>query len=164
MADVFFWQAKAYQEAKDWLIRNKAFKISNVTSSLMTMDVWCSQMRGVRFIGCWISLKYNNILFLVPHLRRAQNIYKDIRIHSFHLTPTHTRVCAWTTNICITGDGLVEWEERKQHQYAVENFTSQHNTTWWSSEKLVRLRQLKVQRGTLWSLAVTKTKALFTVT
>ena len=45
---------------------------------------------------------------------------KDIRIHSFHhmhaRTHAHARTHTRTrvTNTCITGDGLVEWEERKQ--------------------------------------------------
>ena len=59
---------------------------------------------------------------MVPHLVRAQSTYKDIRIHSFHHTHTHTHMCAHTqthkhththacthtTNTCITGDGLVK--------------------------------------------------------
>ena len=32
----------------------------------------------------------NNRLFMVPRLVRAQSVYKDIRIHSFHHTHTHT--------------------------------------------------------------------------
>ena len=53
------------------------------------------------------ALYNNNVnkLFMVPHLVRACSAYQDIRIHSFH----HTH----TTNAWITGDGLVEWEERK---------------------------------------------------
>ena len=30
-------------------------------------------------------------LFMAPHLVRAQSTYKDIRIHSFHLTLTRTQ-------------------------------------------------------------------------
>ena len=69
----------------------------------------------------------DNILFMVPHLVRAQSAYKDIRIHSF-ITHTHTHTHTHrrtrahtrthihthahthtrTTDTCITGDGLVK--------------------------------------------------------
>ena len=45
--------------------------------------------------GCHRTIKFlkynnNNKLFMAPHLVRAQNIYKDIRICSFHHTHTLT--------------------------------------------------------------------------
>ena len=33
-----------------------------------------------------VSFNNNNRLFMVPHLVRAQGVYKDTRIHSFHHT------------------------------------------------------------------------------
>ena len=58
----------------------------------------------------------NNRLFMAPHLVRAQSVYKDIRIHTRTHTHTHTHARArthariphiYTTNTCITCDGLV---------------------------------------------------------
>ena len=61
---------------------------------------------------------YNNRLFVEPHLVRAQIVYKDIRICSFHPTHPQTHTCTHPdthmphhthpTNTCITGDQLVQ--------------------------------------------------------
>ena len=74
----------------------------------------------------------NSRLFVAPHLARAQSAYKDIRIRSFDHTHTHARTRAHarmharahththththkhTTDTCISGDGWVKLEERKQ--------------------------------------------------
>ena len=56
---------------------------------------------------------------MVPDLVRA-------RMHAFHHIYTHTH----TTNICITGDGLVE-NKRNNNQYAEE-------TVWVFSFDLVK--------------------------
>ena len=59
---------------------------------------------------------YNRLL-LAPHLIRAQRAYKSLQIkirlyaHLTKRTPVHV---IHTINTCITDDGLVESEERKQ--------------------------------------------------
>ena len=59
---------------------------------------------------------YNRSL-LAPHLIRAQRAYKSLlikmRLYAHFTKRTHVHVMH-TINTCITGDGLVESEERKQ--------------------------------------------------
>ena len=61
----------------------------------------------------------NNRLFMVPHLERDWSTYIYIYGYAYFITHTHTpthphtHTHTHTTNICITGDSLVEWEERK---------------------------------------------------
>ena len=91
----------------------------------------------------------NNRLFMAPHLLRAWSIYKDIRIYSFHHTHTHThrgtqanRHAHAHAHACITGDGLVEWVERKKKrkkdQYVEEKRWVFSSDLVWGWEKRAR--------------------------
>ena len=74
-----------------------------------------TQKRNVRGGGGQAKGRRQNLkslverLFGAPHLIRAWSAYKHIRICSLYHVCTYTH----TTGTCITGDGLVEWEEKK---------------------------------------------------
>ena len=77
------------------------------TSSGMSLKCSCQQRASNDVViiwhnylcSCWKCCDYtiprgnnnNNWLFMVPHLVRAQNTYKAIRIHSFYHTHKHTQ-------------------------------------------------------------------------
>ena len=49
----------------------------------------------------WMPKRELIIIFMAPHLVRAQSAYKDIKIHSFHHTHRHTRVQAGEENLVV---------------------------------------------------------------
>ena len=86
---------------------------------------------------------------MAPHFVRARSAFKDIKIRSFYHTHTHTHTHTRTpppppsrthtnnnTPACITGDGLVEWKERKR-QFGMQTQTAlefRNTDSLWSSE------------------------------
>ena len=102
----------------------------------------------------------NNRLFMAPWFTGAQREYAHFITHTFMHThppppppppppPTHTHT--HTTNTCITGDGLVEWEERKQQMgfqfWLKRRKWGQTHDTWQREEESSRSQVQCIERN-----------------